>query len=147
MSEQSVQEQGSYLTPSLEHARVADAMRHGVLSCFPDAKLRAAARTMSLHHIHTIVVHDPEDSRVVGVVSDSDLVSALIDPEKGQRVIADIARRDFVSVSSDQPLIEAVRAMRERDAAHALVVDSHSGKATGMLSTLDVLGVFAWGEA
>jgi CBS domain-containing protein len=147
MSEQPVQGQGSYLTPSLEHALVTDAMRHGILTCFPDASLRAAAKTMTLHHIHTVVVNDPDDGGLVGVVSDSDLVAALQDSMDRQRVLADIVDRDFLTVASDQPLAEAAGAMRERGTAHAVVVDSHSGRPTGMLSTLDVLGVLAWGEA
>jgi CBS domain-containing protein len=55
---------GSYLTPRIEHACVADAMRHGILSCPADASLREAARTMALHHVHTIVVSDPADGTV-----------------------------------------------------------------------------------
>ncbi len=143
----SVQEEGSYLAPRVEHARVADAMRHGIFSCFPDASIRAAARTMTLHHIHTIAVNDPDDGGLIGVVSDSDLVAALFDPAGERRVLGEIADRDVLTVSSEQPLVEAVATMRERGADHAVVIDAHTGRPTGMLSTLDVLGVFAWGEA
>ena len=37
--------------------------------------------------------------------------------------------------------------MRESGVAHLLVRDERSGIPVGMLSTLDVAGVFAWGEA
>lgn len=147
MTDPSMHEQGSYLTPSLEHALVADAMRHGILTCFPDTSPRAAARTMALHHIHTIVVSDPDDGGLVGVVSDRDLLAVLEDGAGGGRELADIARHDFLTVSSDARLADAAAAMRQRGTAHALVIDAHSGRPSGMLSTLDVLGVLAWGEA
>jgi hypothetical protein len=37
--------------------------------------------------------------------------------------------------------------MRERGIAHLLVRDAQSGRPSGMLSTLDVAGILAWGEA
>lgn len=139
-------DEGSYLAPRLEHAFVADAMRHGILSCFPDASLRAAARTMTLHHIHTVVVSDPDDGGMIGVLTDSALVDAMLAGD-AQRTVRDALDRDVVRVSSGQRLQDAVATMRERRVDHAVVVDEHSGRPTGMLSTLDVLGVFAWGEA
>ncbi len=147
MSERLAQpDEGSYLAPRLEHALVADAMRHGILSCFPDASLRAAARTMTLHHIHTVVVSDPEGGGMIGVVTDSQLVDAMLAGD-GERTLDEIVDRDVVSISSEQRLEEAIATMRRRGVDHAVVIDAHSGRPTGMLSTLDVLGVFAWGEA
>lgn len=147
MTEQATQAQtGSYRAPRIEHARVADAMRHGVLTCAADASLRAAARTMTLHHIHTVVVTDAEDGALTGIVSDGRLVSALLQPGAGERTLGEIAE-SALTLSSDQPLAEALAAMRQTGVDHAIVVDAHSGRPTGMLSTLDALGVFAWGEA
>jgi CBS domain-containing protein len=146
-AEQVAQDPGSYLFPRIEHARVADAMRHGVLSCTADASLRAAARTMTLHHIHTVVVNDPGSGALVGVVSDADLLGGLLDGGAPDRTVGELAGGGVVTLSSEQPLAEAVGSMRARGADHAVVVDAHSGRPTGMLSLLDVLGVFAWGEA
>lgn len=134
------------MAPRIEHAFVADAMRHGILSCFPDASLQAAARTMTLHHIHTIVVNDPDSGGLLGVVSDADLVDAL-QAGGADRTLSELADRDFVHLSSEQRLEDAIATMRDRRVDHAVVIDAHSGRATGMLSTLDILGVFAWGEA
>lgn len=147
MSSQTAYQTGSYLFPRMAHARVADAMRHGVLSCSAEASLRAAARTMTLHHIHTIVVNGAQDGALVGILSDRELLGALLDGQAPERTVGDVAQRGVLTLSSDQPLAEAVGAMRARAADHAVVVDPHSGHPTGMLSTLDVLGVFAWGEA
>jgi CBS domain-containing protein len=139
--------EGSYLTPRLEHARVADAMRHGVLSCAADATLRDAARTMSLHHVHTIVVTDPADGSPTGILSDSALLGALLDSPRGDRPLADVVDSDLSAISSDEPLTAAAELMRERGIDHVLVRDAGSGRPSGMLSTLDVAGIVAWGEA
>ena len=42
-------------------------------------------------------------------------------------------------------LDEAVRLMDEHDIAHLIVVDR--GRPVGILSTLDIAGVVAWGRA
>ena len=74
--------QGSYLTPSLEKATVADAMRTGVMSCEPDLPATTVARMMATHHIHAVVVEGIHHDRVHGerltwgVVSDMDLLRA-----------------------------------------------------------------------
>ncbi|HEY4895968.1 MAG TPA: CBS domain-containing protein [Solirubrobacteraceae bacterium] len=138
---------GSYLTPRLEHALVADAMRYGILSCPADASLREAARTMSLHHVHTIVVSDPADGSPVGVVSDRALVDAMLNADGEEPLLRDIADRDFTTVSSGDPLVAAAHSMRNHNIAHLVVRDAQSGRPVGMLSTLDVAGIFAWGEA
>ena len=46
---------GSYVTPSLRHARVSDAMRPGVITCPPDSSMRDVARMMVTNHIHAAV--------------------------------------------------------------------------------------------
>ena len=137
---------GSYLTPRLEHARVADAMRHGILSCPFDASLRDAAQTMASHHVHTIVVTDPADGSPWGALSDTALLGAMLDTA-GECLLRDVADRDLNTVSSGDSLIGAARLMRERGIAHLVVRDADSGRPSGMLSILDLAGILAWGEA
>lgn len=138
---------GSYLTPRIEHARVADAMRAGIFTCPADASLREAARTMALHHVHMVVVSDPADGSPVGTLSDGALVAALLDSDGRELVLRDIADRDLYTISSDEPLAAAAELMRERGVAHLIVRDAASGRPSGMLSTLDLAGILAWGEA
>ena len=138
---------GSYRTPRLEHARVADAMRQGIFTCPAGASLSQAARTMSLHHVHTVVVIDPADGSPVGILSDSALVSALLDVAGEEPILGEVADRDLSMISSSEPLRVAAEMMRDRGIAHLLVRDAGSGIPTGMLSTLDVAGILAWGEA
>ena len=102
---------------------------------------------MALHHVHMIVVSDPADGSPWGVLSDGELVSALLDFDGEDHLLRDVANRDLNTISSSEPLSAAVELMRDRGIAHLLVRDAQSGKPTGMLSTLDVAGILAWGEA
>ena len=140
---------GSYLTPCFEHATVADAMRTGVMSCPPDVPATTVARMMATHHIHSVVVegvhNDPiHGERLTwGVVSDMDLLRgarAAID----EMTAGDIAITELVTVEPSLPLDEAVRLMAEHDTAHLIVAER--GRPIGVLSTLDIAAVLAWGS-
>jgi CBS domain-containing protein len=137
---------GSYRTPHMEHARVEDAARVGIFTCSAAASLREAARTMSLHHVHTVVVVDPADGSPLGIISDSGLVGAILDAGE-PRSLGEIADRTLPMISSREPLRAAAEMMRDRGTAHLVVQDAETGRPTGMLSTLDVAGILAWGEA
>jgi CBS domain-containing protein len=140
---------GSYLTPSFESATVVDAMRTGVMSCPPDVPARVVARMMATNHIHSVVVEGVHQDPVHGeqlkraVVSDMDLLRAGragID----ELTAGEIAVTDSVTVEPSLPLDEAARLMEEHETAHLIVTDR--GRPVGILSTLDVAGVLAWGR-
>lgn len=138
---------GSYRIPRLEHARVADAMRHGLLSCPADASLRAAARTMSTQHVHMILATDPADGSPVGALSDQGLLRAVLEHRNDDPELGEVVERDMDTISSAEPLAEAIELMRERGTSHLIVRDAQTGRPSGVLSTLDIAGVLAWGEA
>jgi CBS domain-containing protein len=137
---------GSYLMPSLEHATVADAMHPGVMTCDPDAPLTDVARMMASHHVHCIaVLGDDGESLAWGIISDLDLIRAGID-FSGQ-VAATMAMQPVLTVELSTSLIAAAREMLSHGSSHALVVDPREHRPVGVLSTLDIAGVLAWGEA
>jgi CBS domain-containing protein len=141
---------GSYLTPSFANATVADAMRTGVMSCPPDVEAGVVARMMATNHIHSVVVEgvhlDPVRGEQLkwGVVSDMDLLRAARAGIE-ELTAGEIAITDAVTVEPTLPLDEAARLMDEHETAHLIVVDR--GRPVGILSTLDVAGVLAWGRA
>lgn len=138
---------GSYLVPRPEHARVSDAMRHELISCPGEATLRDAARLMCTKHVHMVVVSDPTGASALGVLTDAILLDALLDAQLAERPLSECARSDPPTISSDAPLRQAAERMREHNVAHLLVRDAHSGHPVGVLSTLDIAGIVAWGEA
>jgi CBS domain-containing protein len=141
---------GSDVTQRFEHATVADAMRTGVMSCPRHVPATTVARMMATHHIHSVVVEGVHNDPVYrervkwGVVSDMDLLrgarAAIDDMTAG-----DLAVTEPVTVEPSVPLDEAVRLMAEHDTAHLIVAER--GRPIGILSTLDIAGVLAWGRA
>ena len=142
---------GSYLMPSLEHATVSDAMHPGILSCEPDATATEVARLMAAHHVHCVAVvgisHETQPECFVwGIISDLDLVAAGIRDEQ-EPTARDLAAQPVITVGPSVPLREAGEAMLRNRVSHLVVTDAEAGRPIGILSTLDVAGVLAWGEA
>jgi CBS domain-containing protein len=141
---------GSYLMPSLEHATVSDAMHPGILACEPDATVTEVAQMMATYHVHCLSVvgisHQAPQSGVWGVISDLDLVRAAI--RYGDAPSArSIAQQPPVSVDSSTPLREAGGLMLAHDVTHLVVTQPGTRRPIGILSTADIAGVLAWGEA
>src|SRR5512134_968915 len=133
--------EGSYLSPSLEHALVSDAMRPQVLTCPPDASLRTVARMMAAEHVHSAIVSDAgsrgKEGQAWGIVSDMDLLRAA-NEDMDERTASWAAVSEFLSVAPDERLARAVQKMIEHDVTHLVVVDPASDRAVGVL---------AWGRA
>jgi CBS domain-containing protein len=135
---------GSYRSPAFEHARVSDTMRPGVISCPPDTSVASVAQMMAQQHIHSVVVTDLEDDDW-GVVSDVDVLRAA-GQDLDERTADEIAGTELPTVSPDESLERAAQVMAEHEVTHVMVV-SGAGAPLGILSSLDVAGVIAWGRA
>ncbi len=140
----------SYLTPSFEHARVADAMRPRVLTCEPGTLLTAVAQQMASEHVHAIVVlHgavEPEqerDRRPWKVITDLDILRSA-DSIAG-RTASDVATGDVLLADPDEPLPDVAQRMLGHGTSHAVVVEPRTGRPVGVLSTLDIAGILGWG--
>jgi CBS domain-containing protein len=142
---------GSFTTPSIEHATVADAMHPGVLTCPQDATVTEIARIMAGHHIHSVVVmgiaHEAGGEKLMWrLITDVEVLEAGL-PGGTEPTAEALARHPVVVVETTTPLQEAARLMIGAQLTHVLVVDPESQHPVGVLSTLDVLGTLGWGEA
>src|SRR3954452_23007029 len=45
--------------PAFENAHVGDVMRHGLITCQPETRLRGVPQAMAANHVHALVVIDP----------------------------------------------------------------------------------------
>jgi CBS domain-containing protein len=127
----------------LEHIRVHDAMHPGILSCLAGSPLREVAEIMATHHVHAVVINRGEGARPVGVVSDLDIVTAIID---GRELSAgQVAATEPLTVSSDERLNRAAQLMAAHGVSHLVVADAADGHPIGVLSTLDLAAVYADG--
>ena len=142
---------GSFRTPTFEHATVADAMHHGVMACDPEATVTEVARMMATHHVHCITVvgvstGESGETLSWGVISDRELLAAGLAGENGQSARS-LASHHVLTVEPATPLREAGEIMLTTGASHLLVISPDTQHPVGVVSTLDIAGVLAWGEA
>jgi CBS domain-containing protein len=139
----------SVLIPSVDAAQVSDVMRHGVISCSPQTALTDIARMMTSHHVHAIIVlrDEPDgDTTPWGVVSDLDVL-ATVHPGAEDLTAGQVAGTPAVMIAPDDSLVRAAQLMRENETSHLIVVERQTGQPIGVISTLDIAGALAWGEA
>jgi CBS domain-containing protein len=127
--------------PHIDHAVVGEVMRPGVLTCQPDTPLKVVAQMMAANHVHTVLLAAGE-GETIRRVDDIALVQSIAGG--GDESIASDAARDAETVRADMPAIDAARLMAERGVAHLVVVDEDGG-AMGVLSSLDIAALAAWG--
>ena len=132
--------------PSLEHATVADAMHPGIMTCEPDAPTTEVARMMAGHHVHCAITRTRGDQLVWGIISDLDLLRAGA-ATGAELTASEMAIEPIFTVEPSTPLREAAELMLTHSSTHVLVVDPSKQRPIGMLSTLDIAGILAWGEA
>lgn len=141
-------EQGSILSPSFEHATVADVMCAGVITCPPDAPAVEVARIMAARHVHAVVVAGLHGTPGSGeqlawrVVTDVDLLRAAADLDG--LTAGELHGVAPVSLSPATPLPEAAEVMAAYGVSHVVVADAD--RPVGVVSTLDVAGALAWGR-
>jgi CBS domain-containing protein len=122
---------------TLSARTVAGAMHVGVLTCSPTTPLREAARTMARHRVHALVVSDGRPHGVWGVVSDVDVLAAIVHGELDTLTAGGSARTPLVVTRGTEPLRRVAGRLREAKATHAVVVGERD-EPVGILSTLDL---------
>jgi CBS domain-containing protein len=140
---------GSYLMPRYEHATVGDVMRHGVITCDADTTLRTVARMMSSYHVHAVVVTEDDGQGGLspwGLVSDFDIVRAAHAGAE-ELTAGQVSRSPAVMVVPSDSLPHAAELMKEHGTGHLVVISPDESAPVGVVSTLDIAGAFAWGEA
>jgi CBS domain-containing protein len=61
-------------------------------------------------------------------------------------VAAELALTPVVTVATTDPLRDAAELMLAKSISHVVAVNPETKAAIGILSTLDIAGVLAWGE-
>jgi len=128
---------------------VGEQMTNGVIRCAPETPLRAVARLMAERRVHAIFVFDygREDDETVelwGLVSDLDVVAAAAG-NIDARTARDTAVTPLVSVTTGTSLQQAGQLMAGNGVSHLAVLDPHSHRPVGVLSTLDIARAVADG--
>jgi CBS domain-containing protein len=103
---------------------------------------------MAGEQIHAIIVlsaRDGGERALHGVVTDADLLRHAA--RVNELSAADVAHTELVKARADERLADVAERMVRSGVAHALVLDPAGARPIGVLSTLDVARVLAWGRA
>jgi CBS domain-containing protein len=135
------------LTPAFGQATVGDAMRAGIISCPADAPVRAIAEIMASYHVHAVVVEgvSPGAGLSWGIVTDAGLTNAAARGEL-DRTAGDLAAPQTATIGPSDSLTRAARLMSEHGVSHLIVSVEPTTRPLGVLSTLDLAVVLAWGR-
>ena len=111
----------------------------------PETTALVAAQLMRRHHIGALVVVEAaEKSRPVGIITDRDLVLALmaeaLDP--GLFTAGDIMSVDLVLANPEMDAMDAVQLMRANRLRRLVIVDDE-GRLTGIVTMEDILELLA----
>jgi CBS domain-containing protein len=142
--------------PALERFRVIDVMHPGVICCPLETPLPTVARMMATYRVHAIIViaHESDElegGTLWGVISDGDLMQAAQADEFGEQTARSLAATPPLTITSKESLERAVQLMVAHEVTHLIVIERHSRRPIGVVSTLDVAmalsGYAAWPAA
>lgn len=116
---------------------VGDVMHAGVITCPPDATLRAVAGLLAAHRIHAVVVASPSE-RARAVVTDRDVIYSHSRGELDRVTAQGAATEPTVTVRPDADLRHAAELMARFGTSHVVVTEVGGGAPIGILSSLDI---------
>ncbi|MEV0412805.1 CBS domain-containing protein [Streptomyces sp. NPDC050448] len=118
----------------MNHTRVGSLMTDDVISVVPSTPFKDVAKLLAAHDITGMPVLD-EDDRVLGIVSESDLLAG-----KAQTA-EDLMSAPAVTVHAQQTVAEAARIMTQRSVERLPVVDEEE-RLVGIVTRRDLLRVY-----
>lgn len=126
-----------------EELRVSDVMSRDLVVAFPDETVVDAARKMAENDVGSVIVVDKYDrSRVVGVLTESDIVKRVVARglNPSETLVEEVMTRNPIIVEEDTPLRVAADIMRERGIGHLPVVDK-AGRLKGVITRTDIVRI------
>ena len=111
-----------------------------VVTVSPTATLAEAARTMVDHRIGAVVVVADDAERLLGIVTERDLTTAIVDYAVGrvEHRVEDVMTRPVVTCAPEESVIEALYMMNSKHIRYIAILDRD--RLAGMISIRDVTG-------
>jgi CBS domain-containing protein len=117
--------------------QIEEIMNKEVATAKPDDQLVVAAKTMLERKIGCVVVVERE--RIVGIVTESDLVKcAASGHDPNRTLVKDIMRSPAVTCTPQAPVEEAYAHMRKNNIRHLPIVDK-DGAVVGIVTMKDLI--------
>jgi CBS domain-containing protein len=129
-----------------ERLTTGEICTRNVTIAFKDTPLNGAARLMREEHVGCLVVVEEVGGQriVVGVLTDRDIVTAVVAPDldPGVLCVEDVMTTDLVTAREDDSLIDLMRTMRRKGVRRIPVVGGQ-GELIGVVTLDDVLNILA----
>lgn len=129
-----------------ERLTTGEICTRNVTIAFKDSPLNEAARLMREAHVGCLVVVEEVGGQriVVGVLTDRDIVTAVVAPDldPGVLCVEDVMTTDLVTAREDDSLIDLMRTMRRKGVRRVPVVGGQ-GELIGVVTLDDVLNILA----
>ncbi len=119
---------------------VKDVMAKDLSFCTPEETVKEAAKLMKSADVGAIpVVQDKSSRKLVGILTDRDIVIALVAEGKdpGTTTVGSIMSRDPVSTGPDEELDRSAQLMQEKQVRRVPVVDEQ-GAIVGIVAQADI---------
>jgi CBS domain-containing protein len=115
---------------------VDEVMTHDPRTVSPSDTVQHAARQMRDGDVGAVLLED--NGRLAGIVTDRDIVVRAVAEGRAPTDVTagEVATRDVVTLTPDQPIREAARFMREHDVRRVPVVQD--GRPVGIISLGDL---------
>jgi CBS domain-containing protein len=133
---------GGYQNSVKGHAR--NMMTERVVSVSPETPLAAVAATLVAERVAGVPVVEAGGS-VVGFVSETDVVNALLRRDPGATEAREIMSQPTIAIDEFAPADEVIETLRSRRIHHLPV--ARAGKLVGIITPLDVLRWFVEHES
>jgi CBS domain-containing protein len=131
-------------SPSTKKQLTVEGVMHsGLVTCKPEATLRAVAEILATHRIHAVVVASRDEKAPCAVVSDRDVVYAHSEGMLDRLTAREAASEPTITVRADLDLRHASGLMARYGTTHIVVTAPGDGEAVGILSSLDVAKAIA----
>lgn len=120
----------------MKTTRAADIMTTNVITAKKDMVLTDVIGLLLRWHISAMPVVD-EDDKMVGIVSEIDLVNLTFDGNARDTKVEEVMVTNIVSFSPDTKLADLVQTFSKRHLRRVPIVDK--GKVVGIVSRRDIL--------
>ena len=116
-----------------------DIITRPLVSITSEGTVLEAARLMVENNMGLLVVCDPKDNGLRGVVSERDIIRSIASGKETAMKVESISTPAVVTVKWNSDVAEAAKAMNKHRIRHVVVVDDAS-KPIGVISMRDLVG-------
>ena len=120
----------------MKTTKAADIMTTNVITAKKNMVLTDVIALLLRWHISAMPVVDDED-RMVGIVSEIDLVNLTFDGNAADTTVEEVMVTDIVSFSPDAQLADLVQSFSKKHLRRVPIIDK--GKVVGIVSRRDIL--------